>query len=117
MTSTYFSNSKCNSKLIGKKALYIFVNLFFAGRDTLNAQKEEIEITKENVLYAVPTSLIKVAESDTPMKQMNVKMKENISYKVPSQMMKMTECQPYEVPSQRMRMTECQAYGPLPNKP
>ena len=90
---------------------------FFAGGDTLNAQKEEIEITKENVLYAVPTSLIKVAESDTPMKQMNVKMKENISYKVPSQMMKMTECQPYEVPSQRMRMTECQAYGPLPNKP
>ena len=94
------------------KAVETSVIFFFAESDAIrDAQKEEIVITKENVLYEVPTSVIKVAEVDTQEKK-----KKNLSYELHFQMM-MTECQAYEVPSRMMKMTECQAYGFLPNKP
>ena len=97
----------------------------FAGRDTTpDAQKEEMEVTKQNELYEVPTScdtqkrgmnietkethlyevptpVIKMAERDTQTKKVNIEMKENVSYQVPTP----------------MNMTECQAYGSRPNKP
>ena len=97
----------------------------FAGRDTTpDAQKEEMEITKDNELYEVPTScdtqkrgmnietsethlyevpipVIKIAERDTQKKKVDIKMKENVSYEAPTP----------------ENMTEVQAYGSLPNKP
>ena len=64
--------------ILASKSCRDFCNLIFAGRDAIrDAQKEEIEITKENVLYEVPTSVIKVAEVDTQKKKTNIKMKEN----------------------------------------
>ena len=52
-------------------------------------------------MHVLPTSLTKVAENQYPNKKMNVKMKENVPYKVPTP----------------VNMTECQAYGSLPKKP
>ena len=71
---------------------------------------------KEDVIYDVPTSIIKMTECDTPKKQLNLEMKENVAYENPYQIMKMTECQAYEVPSQITNMKECEAYGSLPNR-
>ena len=59
-----------------------------------------MEPGKEKVLYDVPTSTVKATESST-QKKLLIEMKENLSYKVPSQMIK---------------MTGCQAYGSLPNR-
>ena len=74
------------------------------------------ESTNEAVIYDVPASIMKMTECDTPKKQLNLEMKENVAYENPYQIMKMTECQAYEVPSQIRNMTECEAYGSLPNR-
>ena len=74
------------------------------------------ESTNEDVIYDVPTSIMKMTECDTPKKQLNLEMKENVAYENPYQIMKMTECPAYEVPSQITNMTECEAYGSLPNR-
>ena len=97
----------------------------FAGRDTTpDEQKEEMEVTKDNELYEVPTScdsrkrgmsietkenhlyeaptpVIKIAERHTQKKKVNIEMKEDVSYEAPTP----------------VNMTECQAYGSFPNKP
>ena len=99
----------------------------YAGRDTTPDAQKEIEITKENELYEVPTScdsqkrgmnietkenhlyeaptpVIKIAERHTQKKKVNIEMKEDVSYVS------------YEAPTP-VNMTECQAYGSFPNKP
>ena len=85
-----------------------FLKIFVGNDATPDAQKEES--TNEDVIYDVPTSIVKMTECDTPKKQMNLEMKENVLYENPYQIMKMTECQAYEAPSQIMKMTECPAY-------
>ena len=57
---------------------------------------------KEDRLYEVPSSIIKMKECDTLKKQVDIETKENVSY---------------DLPSPRMKMTECQAYGSIPSRP
>ena len=87
----------------------------YAGRDTTPDAQKEVEITKENKLYEVPTScdsqkrgmnietkenhlykaptpVIKIAERDTQKKKVNIEMKEDVSYEAPTPV-NMTECQ------------------------
>ena len=96
----------------------------FAGRDTTpDGQKEEMEVTKENELYEVPTS------GDTQKRGMNIEMKETHLYAVPIKIkiaerdtqkkkvnIEMKEGGSYEAPTPA-NMTECRAYGSLPNNP
>ena len=59
----------------------------FAGRDTTpDAQKEEMEVTKDNELYEVPTLC------DTQKRGMNIETKENHLYEAPTPVIKIAEC-------------------------
>ena len=48
--------------------------------------------------------------------KMDIKMKKNVSYEVPSRI-KMAENVAYEVPPSRIKTTENEAYGTVPNRP